>query len=232
MFDTINNYMNGNNITNLIFGEKKPQKNGSVVETSNDYKIVIILDESGSMSVIKNDMIKSINDLISEQLTVDKPCKFTLVKFNDKINRVIENTNIKEVSPLTESNYNPSGTTALYDAIGDTVDRFRYEKNVLLVIVTDGQENSSTVYTNSEIKTLLDEKQKNRGWTYVYLANDLSVSKQGDNLGCRQSKFSSNCQVEQEKYGDFVRKDLCQAITKSRSTGVSVQSVLNNKYKS
>lgn len=225
-----NNFMNVDNFTELVFGKKKPQKNGPIVESSNDYKIVIILDESGSMKCIKNDMIKSINDLINEQQTIDKPCKFTLVKFNENVNRIIENVNIKEVSLLSESSYNPSGTTALYDAIGDTIDHFRYEKDLLIVIVTDGQENSSKIYKKTEVKNILDEKQKNRGWNYVYLANDLSVSKQGDDLGCRQSNLSSNCQVEQDKYGYFVREDLCQAITKCRSEGISVQTTLNSKY--
>ena len=51
------------------------------VKHSDDFKIVVVLDESGSMSTIRNDMIKSLNDLIREQKQLERPCKFTLVKF-------------------------------------------------------------------------------------------------------------------------------------------------------
>ena len=190
----------------------------------------MILDESGSMGSIREDMLKSINDLIEKQKTVDRPCRFTLVKFNQHINRKISSKQLQDVNPLKNNDYLTSGTTALYDAIGDTVDWYRYEEHVLLVIVTDGQENSSKTYRLDEIKSLLDEKNKNRGWTYVYLANDLSVARQGDTIGCNKSAFSSNCQVAQESYGKFIKNDLSKAIKKSRVCGQSVQEQLNHKY--
>jgi len=205
-------------------------RDGSVVSHTDDYKIVLILDESGSMGSIRQDMIRAINDLIGEQRTINRPCRFTLVKFNDHIQRVIANRNLKEVPLLDNNSYTPNGSTALYDAIGDTIDWFRYEENVLLVIVTDGYENASQVYRHKEIKDALEEKNRNRGWTYVYLANDLSVAQQGNNLGCQRSAFSSNCQVNIESYGDFVLNDLNSAIKRSRLDGTSVQSVLNRKY--
>ena len=40
------------------------------VKHSDDFKIVVVLDESGSMSTIRNDMIKALNDLIREQKQV------------------------------------------------------------------------------------------------------------------------------------------------------------------
>jgi len=202
---------------------------GKTVTHSDAYKIVIILDESGSMSAIRHDMIESINSLIREQRTIDRPCKFTLIRFNDIITRDIKNTSLKDVPLLNPENYDPKGKTALYDAIGDTIDWYRYEENVLLVIVTDGQENASQVYKREEIRQLLDEK-KSRGWNYVYLANDLSVSKQGLDIGCNKSMNSSNCQVAQEKYGEFVRHDLNNAIRNSRIHGSTVQSFLNRAY--
>lgn len=210
--------------------QPKAQRNGPTVEHSDDYKIVLVLDESGSMGSIRDDMISAINDLIAEQKTVDRPCRFTLVKFNTDIKRELVNIDLKHVEPLTHISYAPGGSTALMDAIGDTVDRFRYEENVLLVIVTDGQENSSSVYRKDEINKLLKEKSEHRKWTYVYLANDLSVSKQGDDLGCKRSMYSSNCQVAQDKYGGFIRNELCSAIKECRTKGVSVQHQLNKDF--
>ncbi len=199
------------------------------VKHSNCFKIVVILDESGSMQCIQQDMIKSINDLIREQKQItNRRCKFTLVKFNDEVNRIIKNIDLQQVYELTTEDYVPNRSTALYDAIGNTVDWFRYERDVLMVIITDGQENSSRKYNRKQIAEMLDEKQKYCNWTYVYLCNDLSTSTQGNNIGCKTSSFCSNSVVQQSGYGDFIGKNINSAISNYRKSGVSVQSQLNS----
>lgn len=209
--------------------EKKVLFSDKPIEHCDDFKIVMILDESGSMGSIRNDMITAINDLIMEQKQIkDKPCKFTLVKFNDSIKRVIQNRDLQEVSELTPQDYIPDRTTALYDAIGSTVNWFRYESNVLMVIVTDGQENSSKEYNHAQIKQMLDEKQKHRGWTYVYLSNDLSTARQGDNLGLKTGVYSTNCTQTKSKFGNYVGKTMNSAISNYRKHGTSVQAQLNS----
>jgi hypothetical protein len=196
------------------------------VEHSTDFKIVIVLDESGSMEPIRHEMIKALNDLINEQKQLDRPCRLTLVKFNDKTKRVIENTDLKKIRNLTLEDYNPDKTTALYDAIGSTIEWFRYESDVLLVIVTDGQENASTKYNKDQIISMLDEKKKFRKWTYVYLSNDLSNSIQGMNLGFDNSVTSTNRVIDQHHFGAYLSQNVNQAIYNYRANGQSVQSQL------
>ena len=55
--------------------------------------------------------------------------------------------------------------------------KFRYERDVLMVIVTDGQENASKQYNRKEVMDMLDEKQKYCNWTYVYLSNDITTER-------------------------------------------------------
>lgn len=198
------------------------------VKHTDHFKIVVILDESGSMDSIRQPMIEALNGLIQEQKQVKaRPCHFTLVKFNSRVQRVIENRDLQEVSMLTLADYAPSESTALYDAIGDTIDWFRYERDVLLVIITDGQENASTRYRKKAIIEMLDEKQKYCNWSYVYLCNDLSTSAQGDSIGLNTSKNVTNCCVKQDEYKSFIGKNLNFAIGNYRTKGVSVQSQLN-----
>ena len=209
--------------------ERVPNEMKKPIETSDCYKIVMVLDESGSMNNIRSQMIKAINDLIEEQKTVkDRPCKFTLVKFNNTISPIVKNLDLQEVSLLNMSDYTPNAMTALNDAIGHTINWFRYETNVLLVIITDGQENSSSDYKHNDIMKMLDEKQKHRDWSYVYLCNDLTTSVQGNNLGLKTSKYTTNVMCEQACYGDYISKNLNEAIKTCRKTGMSVQSQLNN----
>jgi len=202
------------------------QENRNPVKHSDDFKIVVILDESGSMESIRKDMIIALNDLITEQKQLDRPCKFTFVKFNDTVKRVITNTNLKDVKKLTLEDYEPDRSTALYDAIGSTIEWFRYESNVLLVIITDGLENASTKYNKKQIFDLLDEKKRYRDWTYVYLSNDLTNSAQGTNIGCDNSKYSSNCVMDRDKFGSYLSKNMNTAIYNYRVSGQSVQSQL------
>jgi predicted metal-dependent peptidase len=129
--------------------ETKPQVNNKEisgskpVEHSDQYKIVVVLDESGSMDDIRQDMIDALNSLITEQKQIsERPAKFTLVKFNDSVTRVVSNRDLREVSTLTRQDYRPDRSTGLYDALGETIDWFRYETDVLMVIITDGMENS------------------------------------------------------------------------------------------
>ena len=192
------------------------------------FKIVMIIDESGSMEEIKDKMIKSINDLITEQKQVkERPSTFTLVKFNHTINRVVKNKNLNDMTNLKSTDYIPSGTTALYDAIGDTVNWFKNEKDVLMVIVTDGADNASKKYTKRDIGNMIEEKKRNNNWSYVYLSNDLSTFNQGNNIGLAQSSFSTNCVADQGNYGDFIGNKLNSAISNFRKGGISVQSQLN-----
>jgi len=196
-------------------------------ESSDEFKIVIVLDESGSMEPIRLQMIKAINDLIKEQKQVEgRPTTFTLVKFNGNINKVVTNKQLKDVELLTEMSYSPSGSTALYDAIGDTIGRFRNTKDVLMVIVTDGQENASKHYRKYEIESMIENQKSKYGWTYVYLSNDLTTYAQGNSIGLERSAVVSNCVVDQDSYGKFIGSTLNSAIGNYRSKGISVQSQL------
>lgn len=214
----------------IISSTQKPSyltgnRNEKPVSLDGFFKIVIVLDESGSMAPIKSQIIKSINDLISEQQSIEeRPATFTLVKFNDHINRVMTNKPLKNVHRLDYSDYNPTGSTALYDAIGNTVEWFRNEKDVLLVIVTDGQENASTKYNRHQINQMIDNKKIQNNWSYVYLSSDLSTEIQGNNIGLQRSSYSANCQVERAHFGDFIGNNLNTAISNCRKKGISVQS--------
>ena len=213
-----------------------PRATTTIIDETNEpvtfdefMKIIIILDESGSMETIQEQMVKAINDLIKEQKQIkETPATFTLVKFNNTIRRIIKNRLLNNVNLLTSADYTPSGSTALYDAIGTTIEWFKNEKNVLMVIVTDGQENSSRTYSRSMINHMIEEKKTYSGWSYVYLSNDLSTEKQGNDIGLKKSNYSSNCKVKQENYGDFLGSELNVAISNCRKYNVSVQSQLNS----
>jgi hypothetical protein len=213
------------------YGE--PRQKPDVVEESDpnpeNFKIVMVIDESGSMEVIRDDIIGSINTFIAAQRNEKGivPTTFTLIKFSDITETIINNKGLNDVKTLAKEDYSPSGGTALFDAIGDTIRKWNKVKNVLMVIVTDGQENASKYYSKNEITEMIESKKKNNGWTYVYLSNDLSVAEQGENIGLCTSGDVTNAVVRHERMGSYIMHDLNDATTTYRSGKSSVQKVLN-----
>jgi hypothetical protein len=153
-----------------------------------DLHMILILDESGSMGTIRNDIIGSINTFTNEQKELKKDnTTFTFVKFSTNVTTNYEKKLLSDVSEISQNDYKPNGNTALYDAIGITINKYADEKNVCMLIVTDGEENSSREFNHKKITELI-EKKKNDNWKFIYLSADLSTAKQGANIGILTSE--------------------------------------------
>lgn len=143
----------------------------------NTHDIIIILDESGSMSMIKDDVIDSINYFIDEQRKNNNNSKLSLWKFNSSVTKVYDDLLLKYITKF--DNYIPSGKTCLFDAIGTAITKKRNKdnfKDVICVIMTDGLENGSREYTKDNINDMISEMKENN-WVFIYLgANQDSFS--------------------------------------------------------
>ena len=128
----------------------------------NYLKIIFIVDESGSMQGSESDVVGGFNNYIQRQRseTVGK-VTVSLYKFNSLVSSVIVNKPIAKIKELNQTHYSPSGFTALYDAIGKAIqetdsqissisEKQRPDK-VLMVIITDGQENASKEFSSQYI---------------------------------------------------------------------------------
>jgi hypothetical protein len=141
--------------------------------------IGLIVDESGSMDSHKAETIKAVNDFIEEQKLVKGKATLTLVKFNSNIKFIDEFSDLNSAEGLTTSNYKPSASTALRDALGATVDSIgsklasmpekdRPEK-VLVITFTDGEENSSRNYSVEKLKGMIEHQQDKYSWTFLFV---------------------------------------------------------------
>jgi hypothetical protein len=145
--------------------------------------LILILDESGSMGAIRNDIIGSVNTMIEDQQNLKKDnTTFTFIRFNTNFTVEYDKLPLDKIKLLTSDNYRPSGGTALYDAIGYGINKYSNDENVCMFIVTDGEENSSKEFTHEKISSFI-EKKKKKNWNFIYLSSDLSTAKQGANLG-------------------------------------------------
>ena len=147
-------------------------------------QIVMVLDASGSMQQIQNDVIGSVNSFLAEEKAKDSQDGFTLVCFSDFVKTEISKKPIKDVEALTSKTYKIGGSTALFKAIIDTINTFEKEDNLVMVIVTDGQENASPKeYTRQRVFDLVQKCKADKNWTFSYLSADIDTFDQGVGLG-------------------------------------------------
>jgi len=152
-----------------------------ITEHATPVHISVVLDRSGSMSPIAGDIVGGFNQFLADQRSQPGSARITLAQFDgqDPFEVLIDAADLRRVTDLDRSAYQPRGMTPLYDAIGRTIGRIdsriarRKKRNLqpedqVVVIVTDGLENASREHTRSTIFESIDGRRKER-WVFVFL---------------------------------------------------------------
>ena len=163
-------------------------KDNLQVDNSESLSILFIMDSSGSMVAMDDEPLQGLNDFYQKQKESGEFMS-TLCLFNTEVKFIHKNINGKDIPILTNNDYRPNGMTALYDAIGESV-KFQLEqnqKNVLVVILTDGEENASQRYKKRDIKDLLQKMEKENGWKIMYLGANQDSFKVAGDIGINSS---------------------------------------------
>ena len=159
-------------------------------------ELVFILDKSGSMMSLTQDTIGGFNSMIEKQKNEAGEAKITTVLFNNNYHMLHNCVDINEVSSMTEIDYVAYGTTALFDAVGMTIDLVgerlartpeeeRPEK-VIFVITTDGAENASREYTRTKVKEMIEHQQNKYSWTFMFLGANIDAEDTGRSFGIKE----------------------------------------------
>ena len=146
-------------------------------------EIIFVLDKSGSMWDVKNDTIGGFNTFINDQKELPGEAVFTLVTFDTQYNKVEQGALLENVKELTPETYVTSGGTALFDAVSNAIsdvnsrhaslEEDEKPAKTILVVLTDGEENSSTEIRDvKEIGRMIAAQEK-AGWEVLFLGADL-----------------------------------------------------------
>jgi hypothetical protein len=172
---------------------EKKKKND---ESSDDPAVIIafLLDETGSMESVRQATISGFNEYIQTVNNEHPDALLSLVLFSTvKYDGVYRLTPLPVVAPLTHNTYRPNGGTPLYDCIarliGETENAIASIKptpEVLFVIMTDGEENSSREYNRARIVELITQKEA-AGWSFVYLGANQDAWQVGASIGVKAS---------------------------------------------
>lgn len=140
----------------------------------NAIQIVFVIDESGSMGSLRKDVIGGFNTLIADQRKVEGAADITLITFNGFVTTRFDRVDIEEVEDLTEQSYQPSGGTAMNDAIGFALTKVLREspEKAIINIFTDGYENVSRDYNSAQVKELVTQAEA-KGYQVVFLAANI-----------------------------------------------------------
>ena len=164
-------------------------------------ELVFILDESGSMFSLAEDTVGGFNAMLEKQKGEDGRCLVTTVFFNSEDRRVHDRIPLAEVPLLTGEDYRPGGCTALYDAMGHTVEHIRsihrYARpedvpaRTLVIVTTDGMENASRSYTSRKVRSLVREMQEEWGWEFLFLGANMDAIAAAENVGIRRERATT-----------------------------------------
>lgn len=158
-------------------------------------EIIFVIDKSGSMSNLVGDTIGGFNGFIESQKAIEGKATLTTVLFDNSWKVLHNGVDLHEVEPMTTSDYVASGMTAMLDAIGETINRVqdRHDElgeekpeNVLFVITTDGEENSSHKFTKSQIEKMIKHQTNGHGWKFMFLGANMDAVKEAESIGIKK----------------------------------------------
>ena len=155
--------------------------------------IAVIIDASSSMAGLTLDTIGSFNQFLKEQKDVPGEASLTLCTFDTSYRLIHDFSALAKVEDLNTVSYRCNGCTALLDAMGTTIDALgarlaalpeeERPSKVIVLVVTDGEENSSRKFTLAQIKDKVVHQREVYNWEFVFMGANIDAIGAGTSLG-------------------------------------------------
>jgi hypothetical protein len=159
----------------------------------------LIVDKSGSMSDCIERTIEGFNEQLQSICRLadrypEQDISLGLTMFNDRVQPLFYETAPEVVRPLTVQSYWTEGTTALLDAVGETIvhlqqaqvrSEYRLPTTVVVVILTDGHENASVKYRLPEIRQMISGLEDTGKWTFSFIGATLDAVDVAKNMAIK-----------------------------------------------
>lgn len=152
----------------------------------------VLVDRSGSMTSMRDDMIGGLKSLFAEQSEIDGKCLVDYAQFDTEYEQVLSSVLVASAEPVL----NPRGGTALLDALGRSINDLHTKikalpkaerpANVVFIVVTDGYENSSREFNKKQIAELIKTKESELEWDFVFLGANMDAVGEGATIGVRK----------------------------------------------
>ena len=183
---------------------------------------LLIVDASSSMSPLLKSTISGVNEQIDtiKQLTKEFPDQkynMSFIHFNSNVTIEYTERESEKLQHINESNYHCTGMTALLDAIGVGVKNLNAkiedkvnsgEASAVVVIITDGEENSSVEFNSSKVRSMIEELQSTGRWTFTFVGANIDSISTAQNYGINVKnvmQFSADEVSNQKVYKSMSR---------------------------
>ena len=190
-------------------------------KTNNITELVFILDRSGSMAGLESDTIGGFNSLIEKQKKQEGKCYVSTILFDHETLVLHDRIDLQNVEPLTENDYQVRGCTALIDAIGSSIHHIanihKYARpedvpqNTMFVIMTDGMENASKMYSSQKVKDMIEHEKEKYGWEFLFIGANIDAVETAGHFGIntdRAVNYHADSQGTSIVY-DAVEETIC-----------------------
>jgi uncharacterized protein YegL len=201
-------------------------------------EIVCVLDRSTSIrtSGLTEKTIEGFNSFLKEQKEEPGKAKLTLCLFDGgsgygaqagKTYEIIyDRVDIKNVQELNNETFVPRGMTAMYDAIGSTIDTIHKQlkadkkksDKVIFLIMTDGEENSSREYNQETVFKLIEDRKKKDNWAFLFIGANIDTMKAGGGMGISMGNTMSYTNTNHGV--NIAYLNMSASVKKFRSPGV------------
>lgn len=155
-------------------------------------RIAIILDRSSSMGALAEVAVHGFNQQVQSILesAKDQDVRVSLVTFSSTVDSPqYWNESVERMKALEPKEYQPYGNTALYDAVGTTIEKLSKlpeasdaDTAFLMVVISDGEENYSRTYTSQALASLIGVLQNSKRWTFTYVGANQDLAKVSQKL--------------------------------------------------
>ena len=170
-------------------------------------EIVFILDRSGSMSGLEADTIGGFNSMIEKQKKEAGEALISTVLFDNFSEVIHDRIPVGRVEPMTDREYYVRGCTALLDAIGGAIHHIgnvhKYARpedvpeHTIFIIMTDGMENASHIYSSDKVKHMIERQKEKYGWEFLFLGANIDAIETAGHFGIDADK-AANYQCDGE----------------------------------
>lgn len=194
-------------------------------------ELVFILDRSGSMHGMEKDTIGGFNGMLEQQKAQPGEALVSTVLFSNDSQVVYDRVPLKDIAPMTEEQYRPTGCTALLDAIGGAIHHMgnvhKYAReedrpeHTLFVITTDGMENASRHYTAERVQQMIRRQQERYGWEFLFLAANIDAVQTAGSFGIapeRAAQFHNDTVGARVSY-EAVNQAICNMRANQQFSG-------------
>ena len=158
-----------------------------------------VLDNSGSMQDCIEETVKGFNSQLETIKSLQKELpnqnfEVSLTLFNKRVMHVYSKVSVPDFKPLSIFDYNPQGSTSLLDAIGKSINKIRIandakilnnEMSIVMIILTDGMENSSRQFTFRQISETIATLEETNKWVFTFLGADIDAFEISNMLNIR-----------------------------------------------